>query len=210
VLGGFSNKAVSGRRLLFLPDEESLMRKILAITLLVLLAGTTASAVPQTERFLANAMALGGVSGTARIEFTIESWSTPEERAHLLTVLAEQGQEALMDALRKAGEDRVIGRVRVNTRLSYPISYAFAIPLDGGGRRIVIATDRPIGALEAIAGSRTLDYAVSIAELKLDADNKGEGALMVAASVVADMENHTISLENYGQAPVQLRNVRAE
>ena len=185
-------------------------RIVLAAVMLAVLVGGSATGAPQSERFLANAMALGGVSGTARIEFTIENWSTPEERAHLLQTLVDGGQEALIEELRRLGGEREAGRVRVNTRLSYPIAYAFAIPTDDGGRRVVIATDRPIGALEAMGGARTLEYAVSIAELQLGPDNKGEGALMVAASVVADLENKTISLENYGQAPVRLRSVRTE
>lgn len=72
----------------------------------------------------------------------------------------------------------------------------------------MIATDRPITALEAIQRSRTLDYSISVAEFRLDADGRGEGARMVAAAGMADKENGTLTLENFGQAPVRLRNVR--
>jgi len=185
------------------------MRKVvLAVSVLAVIATSSAGTTRQAERFVANAMSLSGVSGTFRIEFVIERWSTAEERAEYLRILVEEGQEALGSAMHAAGSDREIGWVRVNSRLSYPIAYAYAFPDDEGGRRIVIATDRPIAALEAIARTRTLDYSISVAELQLGADSRGEGALMVAASVVADAEHATITLENFGQAPVRLRNVR--
>ena len=76
--------------------------------------------------------------------------------------------------------------------------------------QLLIATDRPISALEAIQRSRTLDYSISVAEFQLDADSRGEGALMVAAAIAADSENGTLVLENFGQAPVRLRNIRPQ
>ena len=182
---------------------------------LVMLGLAIALALPvgasiQSETFLANAMAMGGVSGTFRIEFTIERWSTDEERAEFVRILLEEGQEALGNAMHAAGGGREIGFVRVNTRLSYPIAYAYAFPDGEGGRRVVIATDRPIDALEAMAGVNTRDYSISVAEFQLGADSRGEGALMVAAVVALDAERGALTLENYGQAPVRLRNVRPD
>jgi len=185
-------------------------KAVLAILVLAVAATASVEASLQSERFLANAMSVSNVSGTFRIEFTIERWSTEEERAEFLKILAEGGQEALGNAMHEAGADREIGYVRVNARLSYPIAYAHAFPDDEGGRRIVIATDRPISALEAIARTRTLDYSISVAELQLDADGRGEGALMVAAAVAIDPDTRALVLENYGQAPVRLRNVRPD
>lgn len=184
-------------------------RAVMAVLVLAVAATASVDASLQGERFLANAMALGGaMTGTFRIEFTIARWSTAAEREEFLRILVEEGQEALGNAMHNAGADREIGHVRVNARLSYPIAYAYQFPDGEGGRRVVIATDRPIGALEAIQRSRTLDYSISVAEFRLDADGRGEGALMVAAAVMADKENGTLTLENFGQAPVRLRNVR--
>jgi hypothetical protein len=173
---------------------------ILAVTITL-----TASATAQSERFLANAVAMGSVSGTARVEFTVERWTTDAERQEFLNILAEQGEGALVDALQQAGG---VGRVRVNSRLSYPISYAFQYPGPDGSRRIVLATDRPVSAFEATNRLRTMDYSVSLAELSLPADGSGEGTLMVAALITLDEANSTLAIEHFGQAPVQLRNVR--
>jgi len=178
------------------------------LTVALILAATitlTASATAQSERFLANAVTMGSVSGTARVEFTIERWTTDAERQRFLDILTEQGEGALVDALQEAGG---VGRVRVNTRLSYPISYAFQHAGPDGSRRIVFATDRPISAFEAVNRTRTMDYAVSLAELNLPAEGSGEGTLMVAALITLDEANDTLAMEHFGQAPVRLRNVR--
>jgi hypothetical protein len=182
------------------------MRKITVAALALMLLATTAAPAAQGERFIANAVAMGGVSGTSRIEFHIERWTTDEERMQFLNILAEGGQEALVQAMQQVE----VGRARVGQRNSYPISYAYQMQLDDGTRRVVIATDRPIGALEAVGRARTMEYAVSIAEMRFEGEENGEGALVVAGAVVADAATNTLSLENYGQAPVRLRNVRSE
>ena len=95
------------------------MRKVVLAALVLVLAATApVDAALQGERFVANAMSLGTVSGTFRIEFTIERWSTDEERAQFLNILVEGGQEALGNAMHQAGADREIGFVRVNARLA--------------------------------------------------------------------------------------------
>jgi len=185
-------------------------RVVLGMLVLAVAATSSVDASLQGETLLANAMATGSVSGTFRIEFKIERWSTDEERAEFVRILLEEGQEALGNAMHAAGSGREIGYVRVNARLSYPIAYAYAFPDDQGGRRVVIATDRPIDALEAMVGTRTRDYSISVAEFQLGADGRGEGALMVAAVVSLDTERGALTLENYGQAPVRLRNVRPD
>jgi hypothetical protein len=183
------------------------MRRIAAAAVAIgVLAASPAGASLQGERFVGNAMAMGGVSGTSRIEFHIERWSTDEERSHFLAVLAESGQEALVPELQNVE----VGRARVGTRNTYPISYAYQMPLDDGGRRVVLVTDRPIGALEAMGRASTMEWAVSVVEMRFPPDGNGEGALVVAGAIHADATTQTLSLENYGQAPVRLRNVRSE
>ena len=182
------------------------MRRTMVAAVAVMLLATSAAPAAQGERFLANATSMGNVSGTSRIECNVERWTTDEERNRFLQILAEGGQAALVPELQKVE----VGRVRVGTRNSYPISYAYERQGEDGYRQIIIATDRPIGALEAVGRARTMDYAIAIAELRIPGDGNGEGALIVGGAVVADAETHTLSLENYGQTPVRLRNVRAQ
>ena len=49
-----------------------------------------------------------------------------------------------------------------------------------------------------------------MAQLQLDADSRGEGALMVVAAVAIDPDSNTLILENFSSAPVRLRNVRPD
>ncbi|NKB87313.1 MAG: hypothetical protein GKS06_03725 [Acidobacteria bacterium] len=160
----------------------------------------------EPETFIGNAISTGGRSGTSRIQLRIDRWNTPEERQAYLALLAEGGQEALV----KQFQQSEIGRARVGQRNSYPISYAYQFVAEDGTRRVVIATDRPIGALEAVGRASTMEWGVSIVELRMPPEGNGEGALVVAGAVVANAETHTLSLENYGQAPVRLSSVRSE
>jgi hypothetical protein len=61
------------------------------------------------------------------------------------------------------------------------LHYAAQDPLPDGGRRIVLATDRPIRFWEAWHQSRTLDYPFTVIELRMDSDGTGEGKLALAS-----------------------------
>ena len=185
------------------------MRKtvIAALVLTVALGVTVEASSMQAERFITNAVSMGTVSGSTRLEFVVERWTTEEERQNYLRILAEGGNDALVDALHSA---EGIGRVRLQNQRSYPLSYAYQFEAQDGSRRVVLATDRPIGGLEAFSNARTLDYSVSIAELRFDAEENSEGALMVGAKIIVDREHNTITLENFGEAPVRLRNIRSQ
>ena len=79
--------------------------------------------------------------------------------------------------------------------------------LSGGtGRRIVLATDRPIGFAEAANNSRTIDYPFTLVELRLDKDGHGEGKLSVATKLT--LNDNVLVIENYANQPVMLNEVR--
>ena len=42
-----------------------------------------------------------GTGATATVEFDVDRWSTPDERAQLIAVMLEKGPDALLEALRK-------------------------------------------------------------------------------------------------------------
>ena len=121
-----------------------------------------------------------------------------------MTVLVEKGANALLEALRK---NEPVGRIRTPDSVGYDLRYAHQSPLEGGGRRVVVATDRPIGFWEASDRPRTVDYPFTVIELRLKPDGKGEGKLSIATKVVP--VGKTIYLEDYGTQPVTLTNVRS-
>jgi len=79
--------------------------------------------------------------------------------------------------------------------------------LPDGSRRIILATDRRIGFLEASAQPRSRDYQFLLIEIRLTKEGKGEGKLATAAKVDYDKDTNTIQIENYGQEPVRLTQV---
>jgi len=77
---------------------------------------------------------------------TIYRWSTDEERERLLTTLQEFGPDKLLDALEKVRPP--VGAIRTATSLSCDLYYARNNPSPDGGRRVILATNRPVSFRE--------------------------------------------------------------
>lgn len=154
------------------------------------------------ETYRANAIALG--RGLADLQITITRWTTDEERDLLLKTLVEQGQEAMLKILEKQKET---GFMRLPNTMGYRLYYAYQIQ-DSNRRRIVVATDRPVSMVEAWRNGRSMDYAITLIQLQLDENNKGEGWMGFAVKLKFDPEKKTLDIENYGTDPVQLKSVR--
>lgn len=150
----------------------------------------------------------------AQVQLTVNSWSTAEERERLITTVLEKGSDALLRELQKAP---VKGRFRIPTArqpdphhlaLGLDLHYAWQSPLDDGGRRIVIATDRYIGFQEARSQPRTIDYPITLIEIRVDKEGNGVGKMAVATKISFDKKKNQIELENYSSEPVRLNNVK--
>ena len=135
---------------------------------------------------------------------SVDRWSTEAERAALVAVLRDKGPEALLDALQGM---RSVGRIRTPDSLGYDLHYAQQTPGPDGGRRIVIATDRPIGFWEARNRPRSYDYPFTVIQLELDADGRGKGTLSVATKIRAYRD--VVELEDFASAPIMLTNVES-
>jgi hypothetical protein len=154
-----------------------------------------------------------GTGRTASVQITIDKWSTPEERQQLIETMLEKGPDALLKALQKVPEK---GRFRIpglvgpdphQLRLGQTLRYTWQAPLPGGGRRIVIITDRYIGFQEARSQPRTMDYPFTLFEIRVGADGKGEGKMAVATKITFDKVARQVELENYSSEPVRLNAV---
>ena len=157
------------------------------------------------EQFTGFAINLNSGPKTAMVDFTIERWSTDEERASLLAILREHKDPTsrLLKALQKLPR---VGYIRTPQTLAWNLQYARSSELEDGGRRIVFATDRPIGFLEARNMSRSMDYPFTVVEVRLDKNDKGEGKILAGTRVLIDKANNLV-LENYGQQPVRFNQV---
>jgi hypothetical protein len=157
------------------------------------------------ERFQASAIDMNAVgSNMVSLTIQVDRWSTPQERDALVAAIP-QGSEAGLQALQKLPR---VGFIKTSTSLGWDIHFAWQRP-DGMGRRIYVATDRPVSFWEASRMARTMDYPITLIEMRVDDSGQGEGSMSVATKVTLDKERRTVELENYGTQPVRLNNVRS-
>ncbi len=165
---------------------------------------------PEPFRMTAFAVNMSGVGRTASgtLQIAIERWSTEEERAALINTLVESGSDKLLDAVQKI-KPRA-GFIRTSTSLGWDIQFARQTDLEGGGKRIVFVTDRPMSFYEVRNNSRSTDYEFMLCEIHLGPDGKGEGKLVDSAKIIYDKDKKQIEIENYGQQPVRLTQVTVD
>jgi hypothetical protein len=192
-------------------------RVVVGVTLMLGMAGM-AFGQPSSEKLLITAFAVNmsniGPRGATTIDISIDGWSTPEQREELAKVLLDKGQDALVKVLQK---NPVRGRFRIpgitgpdpyHLGLGHDIRYAWQIPLPEGGRRIVLATDRYIGFAEAANRPRTIDYPITLIEIRVNAKGEGTGKFAVATQIDVDKDKKTIEIENYSSEPVRLNEIK--
>ncbi len=147
-----------------------------------------------------------GRSGT--IEFTIYRWSSDAEREKLLTTLQEFGRDRLIDELMKIRP--VVGYMRTPNSIGYDLYYARNNLLPDGSRQVVMATNRRVAIGEAATSQRSMQYQLTVIELHVDKDGKGEGKMVPAAKISWDTKKKAIEIENYRALPIDLINVTAK
>lgn len=146
---------------------------------------------------------LGAGAGTVLI--TVDRWSTDAERNRLVTTLQQKGPERLLDVLQ---DMRPVGRIRTPDSLGYDLRYAHETKGEDGERRIVIATDRPIGFWEATRRPRTFDYPFTVIQMEIPREGNGKGTLSYATKIIA--KNDMVELENYSTQPIMLNEIQAK
>jgi hypothetical protein len=183
---------------------------IVCMAILALAAGTLVVKAAGLERYVALAVNLGGTpgpTGAGTVEITIDNWSTDAQRDQLMKTLIDKGPEKLLDTLQKMPR---VGSIRTPNSIGYDLHYARKNPLDEGGDRIVLATDRYIGFWEASNRPRTVDYPFTLIEMRVGKDGVGEGKMSLFTKITYDKKKNQIMLEDYGSQPVLLTQVRRE
>jgi len=138
------------------------------------------------------------------VEIAIDRWSSPQDLDTLLATLRTQGADKLLSDLQKAPR---VGFIRTPDRIGWDLHYAAETPEEDGGRRIFIATDRPIRFWEAAHLTRTFHFPFTLIEIHLDKNGKGEGRMSVATKICLSKDGKTLELENYTSQPVLLEQV---
>ncbi len=150
-----------------------------------------------------------GVAGVT--EIIIERWTTAAERASLLELVetakyGEGGQRKLLTALQKI-KPRT-GYMRTPNSIGWDLRYCVENRLEDGTRQIVIGTDKAVSFGAAASQARVMDYPFTIIEMRMKPNEKGEGKMLAATSIM--VKNGRLELENYGQEPVRLTSITQE
>jgi hypothetical protein len=163
---------------------------------------------PALERFTAFAVNMSNVSTRQRagsVDIVIERWSSDAERDRLVSALVDKGPSALLRELQKV--KLRAGFIRSATSIGYDLQFAREVPGEEGGRRIVIATDRPISFFEQSRQPRSIDYPFMLIEMRLDKNGEGEGKLAVASKITFNKAKNAVEIENYANEPVLLTKI---
>ena len=151
----------------------------------------------------------GGPKSTATVDFTIERWSTDAERDQLLAIVKEEkdsykANQQLLKALQKMPK---VGYIRTTNTLAWDLRFARQSPLEDGGRRIVLGHRPPDRFRRSAQPGRTMDYPFTIVEMQLDKNDEGVGKILAGTKIFIDKNNNLV-LENYGQQPVRLNEIK--
>ena len=169
------------------------------------------------ERYNAFGVAMGaGMAGVLNI--TVTRYSTEEERKLLIDTLAKDGQEKMIDLLRKQKETgfaRTQSGAGMKGWPSVRLHYAHQAQQDGK-RVVVLVTDRNMTMAERSSGGRSVDYDVSALVMELEPVSgdeklveKGQGTLYQAAKLSFDKDNK-LKVEYLGTQPIRLTDIRRE
>lgn len=159
---------------------------------------------PQPEQFTAITQNMNvGRQGTVQI--TIENWSADTDRTALLKTFLDKGQDDMLRELQRMSRK---GFLRLPNTTGWEIRYAVQEPQADGGRRIVIATDRPVSMGEAVRQGQISEYPFTLIEIHLNKDGVGEGKMSTATKIQLSRDKQNIELENYGNTPTNLSEVK--
>jgi hypothetical protein len=129
------------------------------------------------------------------------------DRDRLLSIIAWYGDKDV------AASMPTVGYVWTSASAGYSIRYAYKAAATDGSQRIILLTDRKLGAWspdvwKPVAAAATADTRpFSVIELRLNRSGQGEGKTSLTTKTVMDPVTKSIALENYAAQPVILKGV---
>jgi len=110
------------------------------------------------------------------------------------------------------GNAPIVGHLWSSEVAGYSLRSATRIAQPDGSERILLITDRRLGAWndlwKPVGTGAANGYEFSIIELRLNAKGEGEGKVSLIGKVMVDGAAKTVALENYDALAVVLKNVR--
>jgi hypothetical protein len=185
------------------------------------------------------ASVVGAVAPTAPLTIELFRWSTDGERPPLLTALsappAPPPAAPATPAVGRAGRAGRGGRgaapppsplARLTTAVKaaptvgfiwgegptgYSIKYAWRFSSPNAQERVVLVTDRRLGANTTSwppPSTEAVDAEFTVVEMRLDGKGMGEAKSSLTSKVVVDTTANTLALEGYMDVPVLLKVTR--
>jgi hypothetical protein len=111
------------------------------------------------------------------------------------------------------GKVPIVGHLWSSEVAGYSVRYAARFTEPDGGERIILITDRRLGAWndlwKPVASDATAtNYDFSMVEMRLNSQGEGEGKVSLTGKVTVDGVEKTLALESFTALPVVLKNVR--
>jgi hypothetical protein len=157
-----------------------------------------------------SATAFGQSGSTAGKSFGMNIYITgvtaDGDRDELIGTLKAKGQDALVSRLE---DTKDLGRVAPTGSVGTGMRFVRIKTKPDGSQHIVLATNRPISMGELYNATRSTQYPIGIVTLDVDKDGKGTGTFAPACKVKFNKTGDLV-IENYGQKPFRLANVRRE
>jgi hypothetical protein len=149
---------------------------------------------------------VSGRMATVGFTLTLTGRTSDEEAQGYLSVLASDGQEGLMKAIRKNN----LGFIAATGQTRRDLLIVREAQIEGK-RRIIAAFERWQRFFELRGGYRSTDYAFSIIEIFFDEKGKGSGTFIGLAQLKLDRDKKTeqlhLELENFGSFPAKVMGV---
>lgn len=145
----------------------------------------------------------GMAAGATYFSVEIEGWTGPEEITELKTILANEGQKAVLDRTWKA---KPVGYLKIRNSMGKPIRYARAITVPGG-YIVRLLTDTPA----AHVGDRSRNYPFGFIEMMVPTEGKkkGYGSIIAMAQFSMDASGQ-VQISAYGNMPARLEEIEIE
>jgi hypothetical protein len=180
------------------------MKRVLVVTLLLAAAVAHAQVKGPIERYTATTANVAGPGEPVTIELL--KWSTDTDRDRLLSILAWYGDKELAAAM------PTVGYLWTSASAGYSIRYAYKVAAADGSQRVILLTDRKLGAWspdtwKPLAAGNPDDRPFSVIELRVNRAGQGEGKTSLTTKAVVDPASKSLALENYAAQPVILKGV---
>jgi len=184
----------------------SIILSVFCLLLPSLAAGQEDAEGNAKEVYTGTLVNVSGRMVTVGFSLTLTGRTSNEEAQNYLSILASDGQEGLMKAIRKNS----LGWIAATGQTRRDLLIVREAQIQGK-RRIIAAFERWQGFWELRGGYRSVDYAFSIIEIFFDEKGKGSGTFIGLAQLKLDRDKETeemrLELESFGSFPAKVMGV---